>query len=244
LHIVLDWDHEFAEAYHLLALAQMEGGGLHAATDSIRAAIQLSPRKPAYLLDLAKIYEGGKNWDAATALLDRLSSNPNPELASAAKKQLQDLPYIKKYGIPPQGDTTSSSTVKPPTPSTAAVTPASSPVPAAKSTAATTDTKKPSTPPADENDETNVPVPEPQIDKRPIQYGKGKLLSIDCSKSPVAILTVSLGAKTLKLHTTDYKSLMLIGADTFSCDWADRPVSVNYKAGGKSDGDLVSLEVH
>ena len=47
----------------------------------------------------------------------------------------------------------------------------------------------------------------------------------------------------LKLHTDDYKSLMLIGADAFSCDWTSQPVAVNYKAGGKADGDLVSLEL-
>jgi hypothetical protein len=35
----------------------------------------------------------------------------------------------------------------------------------------------------------------------------------------------------------------LIGVDTFSCDWSNRSVSVNYKAGGLSDGDLVSVEV-
>jgi len=37
---------------------------------------------------------------------------------------------------------------------------------------------------------------------------------------------------------------MLIGADQFSCDWANLSVSVNYRPGGQADGDLVSLEVH
>jgi len=46
------------------------------------------------------------------------------------------------------------------------------------------------------------------------------------------------------LRAADYKSLLLIGADQFSCDWHDRQVDANYKAGGQSDGDLVSLEVH
>jgi len=67
LHYVLDWDREFAEAYYMLAVAQTEGGGLRAATDSIRAAMQLSPRRTDYVLELARIYEDGKNWDAATA---------------------------------------------------------------------------------------------------------------------------------------------------------------------------------
>jgi hypothetical protein len=47
----------------------------------------------------------------------------------------------------------------------------------------------------------------------------------------------------MKLRTENYKSTLVIGADQFSCDWKNRPVSANYKAGGKVDGDLVSLEI-
>jgi hypothetical protein len=72
---------------------------------------------------------------------------------------------------------------------------------------------------------------------------QGRLVDVDCSQSPVAVLTVSAGGAVLKLRTSDYKSLPLIGADTFSCSWNDRSVSVNYKPGGLSDGDLVSVEV-
>ena len=72
---------------------------------------------------------------------------------------------------------------------------------------------------------------------------KGKLVSVDCAPSPAAVLTVMSGTKTMKLRTENYKSLLLIGADEFSCGWKNRPVAVNYKAGGKADGDLVSLEV-
>ena len=47
----------------------------------------------------------------------------------------------------------------------------------------------------------------------------------------------------MKLRTGDYRSLVVIGAGAFSCEWANLPVTVNYKAGGKADGDLVSLEL-
>jgi tetratricopeptide (TPR) repeat protein len=236
LHLVLDWDHEFAEAYYMLAVAQTEGGGVRAATDSIRAAIQLSPRKPNYVLELARIYEAGKNWDAATALLQHLAANSNAEVASAASKDLQDLPYIKKYGIPPVSSASSAGTAKA-VASTAGAT--------VTSAAQKTNPPKPTTQASDENEESSEQTPpQPQIDKRPIHYAKGKLISVDCSQPPVAIVTVTTGAKTMKLRTSDYKSLMLVGVDTFSCDWTNRSVSVNYKAGGKADGDLVSLEVH
>lgn len=47
----------------------------------------------------------------------------------------------------------------------------------------------------------------------------------------------------LKLRTDDYKSLMVMGVDEFSCDWKSRSAAVNYRAGGKADGDLVSVEL-
>jgi hypothetical protein len=92
-------------------------------------------------------------------------------------------------------------------------------------------------------DRADEPPTPAQPDKRAIQFLKGKLVSVDCSPAPSAILTVSAGAKVLKLRTQDYKSLTLIGADDFSCDWKGRTVAVNYRAGGKADGDLVSIEV-
>ena len=48
---------------------------------------------------------------------------------------------------------------------------------------------------------------------------------------------------TYKMHAANYKSLLVIGEDSFSCDWKDRLVSVNYRAAGKHEGELVSLEV-
>ena len=47
----------------------------------------------------------------------------------------------------------------------------------------------------------------------------------------------------MKLRAPDFKSLVLIGADDFSCDWHDRQVTVNYKPGGSVNGDVVSLEM-
>ena len=64
-----------------------------------------------------------------------------------------------------------------------------------------------------------------------------------CSQAPAAILTVTAGGAALKHRAADYKSLVLIDADGFSCDWKDRQVTVNYKPGGSSNGDVVSLEM-
>jgi tetratricopeptide (TPR) repeat protein len=244
LRLVLNWDPEFVEARSMLAMAQLEGGGVHGAMDSMRAAIQLSPRNQTYLLNMAQIYMAGKNWDAATALLDRLKSSPDAQVAKSAREQLEGLPMLKKYGVMPQKET------KPPSPQTTSVPSppsSSSTLPSAPSPASVKPAPpKPQNSPTDEDasvEHPEQPPGPPQIDKRAINFLKGRLIAVDCSQAPSAILTVSAGAKLLKLRTDDYKSLTLIGADTFSCEWKSRPVAVNYRAGGKADGDLVSLEV-
>ncbi|MGA8151736.1 MAG: tetratricopeptide repeat protein [Terriglobales bacterium] len=246
LHVVLDWDPEFAEAYNMLAMAQLEGGGVRAATDSLRAALQLSPRNQGYLLNMAKIYLAGKNWDAASAWLERLAASPDPTIASAARQDLQDIPFLKKYGVAPVHDAGSSAT----TPST--LSPEASAKPGPPPSVASHAIGQPKAAPSqaaqssdDANDENpDQPPPQPQIDRRPILYAKGKLVAVDCSQAPVAILTVAAGAKSLKLRTPDYKSLTLVGADQFSCAWTNQSVSVNYKARDGANGDLVSVELH
>jgi len=35
----------------------------------------------------------------------------------------------------------------------------------------------------------------------------------------------------------------LIGADTFSCAWANQKIAVNYRATSEDGGEVVSLEV-
>ena len=77
----------------------------------------------------------------------------------------------------------------------------------------------------------------------PVQFLKGKIVSSDCSKPPEATVTILSGMTTYKMHTADYKSLLMIGEDQFSCEWKNRLVSVNYRAVGKNKGELVSLEV-
>jgi hypothetical protein len=97
---------------------------------------------------------------------------------------------------------------------------------------------------AEEPDTPAQPLPAtPEIDKRPVQFLKAKLVSVDCSQPPAAVLLVSEGKKTMKLRTPDYKSLAVIGSAGFSCGWKDLDVNVNYRAGGKLSGDLISIEI-
>jgi tetratricopeptide (TPR) repeat protein len=212
LKATLDWYPEFAEAYNMLAMARLEGGGAGSAMDAIRAAIKLSPRNQQYVFNLALVYVAAKKWDAAQTTFERLQQSPNPQIAAAAKAQLKDFAVTKKYGVNPNA-------------------------PKRAYQASPFDEL------AQEAEKRAQLQQQTAPDTRPTQFMKGKLLRVDCSQPPLATMTVTNGAKTLKLHAADVKSLVVIGADEFSCDWRDREVTVNYKAGGGSDGDVVSLEL-
>jgi hypothetical protein len=219
LRAVLDWYPEFADAYDLMAVARTEGGGPMAAMQAERAAMQLSPRNQLYVYHLAEIYIEGKQWEAARALLERLKSGPDPVVAGKARQRLEQVASEQKYGI--AGASAKASTK---------LTPQASPFDVLDQDAA----KRAAEAQA---------AQESTADMRPSKFLQGKLVSVDCSKAPAAILTVVSSGAVLKLRTADYKSLLLIGADQFSCGWTNRTVSVNYKSGGLSDGDVVSLEV-
>jgi tetratricopeptide (TPR) repeat protein len=223
LVFVVDKEPDLAEAHNMLALARLQGGGVHSATEAIKVAIRLSPRNEQYLLNLAQIDLAGKKWDDASPLLERLKESSNPHIAQTARKNLDDLPTLKKYGVLPQQ---SESQTGP-----------ANPAQTAPRTATESDGD-------DASSAQNEAAPsEPVPDRRKVQFVRGKLMKVDCSQNPAAILTVRTTSRTMRLRTDNYKALLLVGADEFSCDWTDRAVVANYKAGGKADGDLVSVEV-
>ena len=77
----------------------------------------------------------------------------------------------------------------------------------------------------------------------PARYVNGKLVAVDCSTPPAAVLTIVSGSKTWKLHAKDRTRVIVIGADDFSCDWANRKVGVNFHESGTGAGELVSVEM-
>jgi len=218
LRAVLDWFPEFANAYDLMAMARMEGGGAISAMQAERAAMQLSPRDESYVFHLAEIYISAKKWEAAQSLLDRLKTSRDTQIAALSKEKLTQIGSERKYGITGAGTQPQFTTQK-------------SPFDILEQDAAARAA-------AEKTAETSGPA-----DKRATKFFKGRLIAIDCSAAPVAVLTVTSEGVVLKLRAMDYRSLLLVGADIFSCDWKNRPVTVNYKPGGLTDGDLVSLEV-
>lgn len=220
LRAVLEWYPEFADAYDLMAVARMEGGGLIAAMQAERAAMQLNPREARYIYHLAQIYIADKKWEAAKALLEHLKTSGNAQLAADARQKLEQLATERKYGIPTASGTTPTKLEAQKSPFDVLEEDAAKRAAAAQAS------------------QSGGPA-----DKRAPKFIKGRLVRVDCSQAPAAVLTVASEGAVLKLRTPDYKSLLLIGADDFSCNWRDRAVTVNYKPGGVTDGDLVSLEV-
>lgn len=219
LKAVLEWYPEMADAYDLLALARNYGGGPTAALQAERAAIALSPRDERYSFHLAQIYVAGKNWDAAGRLLDRLKASADPQIAAQARDLSEDAAAQRKYGIPVGANAAQPKFA-----------PQKTPFDVLDEDAAKRETAE------------NPDQPGPE-DKRPTKFARGRLVKVDCSRSPSALLTVNSEAGVLKLRAADFRSLLLIGADDFSCDWRDRQVTVNYKSRGGPDGDLISLEM-
>jgi tetratricopeptide (TPR) repeat protein len=226
LHIVIDEYPDFAEAYNMLGWARLAGGGGNAAVESMKQAVQLSPRDEDYQLRLARAYLAAKKFEDATATLQRLKLSQDPRIAQAASKDLEDLPFLKKYGVAPEEAAAS-----------------------AKSNSITANNEKSAKDDDEDSDSdqaasSSSPVNvKTEIDKRPVTFLKATLLSVDCSKPPSAVLSVSRRGKILKFRTADYKSLAVIGPTDFSCAWKSIPVNLNYRAGGKMDGDLVSIEI-
>jgi hypothetical protein len=221
LRAVLEWYPEMAGAYDLLGVSRNEGGSTPAAMQAERAAINLSPRNELYTYHLAQIYVSSKKWDPAQALFDRLKASSNPQIVALANELTERAGAERKYGIPLGGKNL-------PQPKYA---PQKSPFDVLEEDAA----KRAE---AEKKAQSNNPG-----DKRPTKFIKGRLVSVDCTPAPAAVLTVAAEGSTLKLRAEDYKSLVLIGADDFSCDWHDLQVTLNYKPGGPANGELISLEM-
>ncbi len=232
LRAVLDWYPELADAYNMLGVSRVEGGGWASALEAQKQAIALSPRNLEYQFNLGQIYVAGKKWDLASEVFTRLKDGSDKQAAAAAKQQLADLATLQKYGIRPQraGETGA--------PAGAASTPGAGGAAAANG-------GKTAKAAADDEDTDVVPKAPPVKPGAtgPVLFLKGKIVSSDCSKSPEAAITVLSGMTTYTMHASDYKSLVVIGEDQFSCEWTNRPVSVNYRATGKRAGEVISIEV-
>jgi tetratricopeptide (TPR) repeat protein len=208
---------QFADAYNLLGLAEMESGDLRLSIRNLTTAVQLSPRNEGYRANLAQAYIFARQWADATALLQSLTTSKDPKIAEQANQQMQEMDQARtRERVEILGR------------------------PADDYTAPQWRPKKTVPPP----EETAKAAEQLQLPTHgPIHYLKGTLLAVDCAAAPAATLSVRAGGKTWRILTADYQKMALIGADQFSCQWHDRKVAVNYRAMGAGEGALVSLEL-
>jgi tetratricopeptide (TPR) repeat protein len=239
LRAALDWYPELGDAYNMLAVARIEGGGYQSALEAQKQAVALSPRNVEYQFNLGQIYVVGKKWDLASEVFTRLKEGSDKQAAAAAKQQLADLATLQKYGIRPQHAGESEA------PAGAASTPGAGSAAAGGTGKAAAGAANGSATLAEDEDADAAPNPPPikPGSTGPVLFLKGKIVTTDCSKAPEAVMTVISGMTTYTMHASDFKSLVVIGEDQFSCEWKNRLVSVNYRAMGKREGEVVSLEM-
>ncbi|HET9698033.1 MAG TPA: tetratricopeptide repeat protein [Terriglobales bacterium] len=218
LQQAIELDPTLADAYNLLAFAQGSQRKFQEAIDSQKKAIELNPSLEIYQSNLARIYLQAEQWDEARAILARLQQSQNPLIRENASQNLAALEANKEMAaqIARAREMRKSDPTDPRwQPKTGSE---------VASNGASTD---------DEG---------PKPDTRKVLYMYGQLQSVICT-SDVAVLKVRSGQKVMNLRTDNYKKLLVMGADEFDCAWRDKKVLVNYKPGGKSDGDLVTLEL-
>jgi tetratricopeptide (TPR) repeat protein len=217
LEMAIALDPKLADAYSLLAYAQVFAGEPEKGLTSMKKAVELSPRNETYQINLANIYMANRKMDEAIAVLRSLAASENPEVASHASATLAQAENFKEQSksFRSQIETRTAGNGE-----------------TARDPAVIREGRVEA--------ETQVEAPPPST---PIRFIKGKLAAVDCSAAPHALLSVVSGGRSLKMHIGDSKHMVLIGADEFSCDWKNKSVSLNYRERQDGDGDVVSLEV-
>src|SRR5947209_2505499 len=229
LNTAISLNPEYAEAYNLLGLMlSYDPKQKDEAVNDLKKAIALNPRAGWYSLNLAGVYMRNQEPDQAKALLSGLKNNSDPQVSLMAQQQLQfleDYSHNVTVAAGAQGDEEKDSE------------------PADKDEAAK-DTEKNDFKPEEVNRTQPSTTPATPYKPEPILFLKGVLLSVDCSQSPAATLTISSGGKKWKMTTPDAKKLLVMGADGgLSCSWTNKKVAVNYRKAGENEGKIATLEL-
>lgn len=206
-------DPKLADAYSLLSMAQASSGEPAKAMTTMKKAVELSPRNENYWFNLANMYMMNHKVDEGIAIFRSLAGSSNPEVSTRSNEALARAVAFK--------DATQTFEVK-----------------LENRTGQDSAPREPVN--REEPQEVSAPV---HVSAAPVHFLKGKLVAVDCSATPQALLTVAAGAKALKLHIRDSAHVTLLGADTFSCDWKGKSVAVNYRERPDGEGDVVSVEI-
>jgi cytochrome c-type biogenesis protein CcmH/NrfG len=209
-------DPKLADAYSMLGYTQAFSGEPEKGMATLKKALELSPRNERYLFNLANVCMVNHKVDDAIAIFRFLSGSSDPAVAAQSNQTLAQAISFKERTRPTPENRLENSV--------------------AQSTQALRETADHPT----GQEVVDVPV---HVSAAPVHFLKGRLISVDCSTVPQALLTVTAGAKSVKLRIRDSAHVILLGADVFSCDWKGKNVAVNYRDGSDGDEDVVSLEI-
>ena len=211
-------DPNFADSYALLAFAQSTAGDPGKAIGTLRKALAISPRNENYLFNLATLYLANRQPGEAIAFLQSLRAASSPEMAYRVSATLAEAQRHEQMRT------------------TEADSPAGKVVMLRNENA-------PGEAPEGTATDASANIPTAQTTAVPAKFLRGLLTGVDCSKSPLATLTVLSGSKTWKMNVADRNHLVLIGADQFSCDWQKQKVALNYRQVSEGEGNVFSLEI-
>ena len=237
-------DPDFADAYDLLAAVEMQQDLPAAAIASMQKALKINPREPRFMLNYAQYLAADRQPEQARTIFERLATSDQPQIAAAAKRDLENMQRIESAS----SEAAAKVVIRPYRQKEWGTTPASG---NSTDSSDSSDASHSNYLAAEAETQTQMkaqaePEPEPapvKTDSRPIAFLKGKLVSVDCSAAPAAVLTVAAGKHIWKMRTDNAKKLVLVGTGVFSCDWKNQSVAVNYRRAGNGTGDLVSLEI-
>ncbi len=224
LEAAIALDPNFADCYSMLAFAYAGNGQPDKGLEAIKKAVALSPRNEHYYYNYAQMLIANHKYDDAIGILQALQKRGNPQMAMAINQSLESAERLKSYGdrivLSEPGNKSDAS----------------------------------ESPDSDDSDDTDRPAPDSTRrtsvtvtlkpgQKTPTQAEvHGTLVSVDCSKAPKAVLTVTSEGKTLKFHTDDPKNLLVTGGK-FSCSLANRKVVLNYLDVGEPEGIAMILQL-
>lgn len=206
-------DPNLADAYALLGFAQLSSGDREKGLQAMKKAVALSPRNEGYQFNLANFYVMNGRMDDAANVFRILARSSNPEIADHANLELARAEEYKRK-----------MEVAPERSSQSAGPPDSQPSRA-----------------SDQSVEEPARVSVPST--TPVHFVKGKVVSVDCSAPPKAVLSMVAGGKTRNMYVENSGHVIVIGADRFSCDWKNIGAAVNYRDRSDGAGDVVSVEV-
>jgi tetratricopeptide (TPR) repeat protein len=217
LETSISLDPNFADSYAVLALAQSTAGDSGKAIVTMRKALAISPRNENYTFNLANLYLANRQPDQAIPLLQVLRTANDPEVAARASASLAQAQQFRQM----QQSATE---------------------PGAGRLRLRTNQSEGDTSTRTENP-GNEPLAKMPSASGPAKFLRGTLTNVDCSKSPLALLTVVSAAKTWKMSVADKNHVVLIGTDQFSCDWQKQKVALNYRETSEGEGNVISLEL-